>query len=129
MIGGDIFANRLYDKLRRIVMKSEAVQSAMIEFRVKNPTLSTNDVEAKVDDIYTRMATKFDNKDMRGLAYVVQGILQQMYSGIHISEKEINRVKETAKLAQQQGVPLILLPTHKSHVSVHHIFSLYIPNI
>ena len=62
------------------------------------------------------MAADFHEYTLRYMAYMVQKILQQMYNGIYISQKELTRLKEIAQKAQNEGIPLVLVPTHKSHM-------------
>lgn len=62
------------------------------------------------------MEANFQENSLRGLATIVQYILQQMYTGIHLSQREVERVKEAAVKAHEQNIPLLLLPTHKSHM-------------
>eukprot|EP01114_Cavostelium_apophysatum_P020927 TRINITY_DN7157_c0_g1_i1.p1 TRINITY_DN7157_c0_g1~~TRINITY_DN7157_c0_g1_i1.p1 ORF type:complete len:731 (+),score=200.79 TRINITY_DN7157_c0_g1_i1:88-2280(+) len=116
VIGQNVFENGLYDEINGEVLNSKEVKEAIEELRMMNPNKPRGFAEAKAVAYIERLAAHYKETAMKGTAYVVQNILLQLYNGIHVSQKEIQRVKEAAAKAQQEGVSLVLLPTHKSHV-------------
>jgi len=116
VVGPDVFAPSLSDRIRKQVLKSDAVRAAMEELRVQNPKWSHSVCEAKAVQVLQKMEASFQENSLRGLATCVQYILQQMYTGIHLSQRELQRVKEAAVKAHEQNIPLLILPTHKSHI-------------
>lgn len=63
----------------------------MKEYKIANPLgKKPEDVARGMID---RLAANFHERKLRGLAYTVHNVLFQLYTGIHISEKDIKRVR------------------------------------
>jgi glycerol-3-phosphate O-acyltransferase len=64
------------------------------------------------------MAADFRSRSLATAgAYLVNAMLNRMYhQGIHIRDKEIREVYRAALEAQKQGISMVFLPCHRSHV-------------
>lgn len=56
------------------------------------------------------------DKLVRSMVFTVQKILQQLYKTINVVDTQIAELKRVAAEAAARKVPLIILPSHKSHV-------------
>jgi len=115
-----------YNELKKAVLSSKAVLEA-VGYEVKSAG-SRQDVQSMSQGVYRRMRNQMKMKKaeeifasmaatprvvlLRLMAYFLRKVWRWLYPlGIHISEEEIRPVLDAA----QRG-PLLLLPTHKSHV-------------
>lgn len=98
------------------VLHSTYVQQAIDDFRANNPTIPRRTVENNAKEILNRLCADYEETTFRSFAYVVVKILQQLYNGIHVSEQQMERLREISKKAESEKIPLVLLPTHKSHM-------------
>lgn len=115
-IGAPVFHPGLYNEIKNQVLNSKEVQEEIAEFRSQNPNKSKEFAMAKAISHIDRLAANYEEKSLRAFAFIVQNVLSQLYNGIHLSQKEMSRVKDIAIKAQAEGIPLVLLPTHKSHI-------------
>ena len=123
-------ARSCYNELKEAVLESAAVQQIighevaedvlarrrLRELKANRPgnfKLTPNRQRMKkAEALYGAMAANPNLLVLRIYAYVIRKVWRWMYPlGIHLSEEEMRTVMSTA----QKG-PLILLPTHKSHV-------------
>lgn len=102
--------------MKQKVLNSAPVQQAIDEFRQMNPTVPRAAVVKNAQDILNRLSADYEEPIFRSFAYVVVKVLQQLYDGVHVSEQQMDRLREVAKKAEAEKIPLILLPTHKSHM-------------
>lgn len=69
------------------------------------------------DQMLDNMVCKMEsNTFIRGAFYGAASLLTRAYSGIHVSQKEVNRLLEVAAIAAKKKMPIIFLPRHTSHV-------------
>jgi hypothetical protein len=65
----------------------------MDEYRAQHPTTPPVEIRKNVSNILDKMMAAFHEVSLRYFAYIVQNVLHQLYNGIHISQKELNRVR------------------------------------
>lgn len=66
-----------------------------------------------IDKMMCKMESKFQ---IRSAFYMCTQLLTRVYSGVHVSEAEVNRLKLVASLAASQKKPIVFLPRHTSHI-------------
>lgn len=66
-----------------------------------------------VDKMMCKMESKFQ---IRSAFYMCTQLLTRVYSGVHVSEAEVTRLREVAKRAAAQKMPIVFLPRHTSHI-------------
>jgi glycerol-3-phosphate O-acyltransferase len=75
------------------------------------------------------MMAKVKESVFRPMAYITTKVIHQLYSSIHYQASDLHRVNftglftysqlhETAKRAENEGVSIVFLPTHKCKVAV-----------
>ena len=104
------------EQVKHKVLHSTYVQQAIDDFRATNPTIPRSVVENNAKQILNNLCADYEESTFRSFAYVVVKVLQQLYNGIHVSEQQMERLREISKRAEREKIPLILLPTHKSHM-------------
>lgn len=95
----------------------------MDAYLTSRPTSTPAQVRKIVSGMLEGMMAEFREMPLRSFAYTVQLVLQQLYRGIHISTKDLERLREAAKKAHAEGISLVLLPTHKSHMYAEFLHS------
>eukprot|EP01135_Chromosphaera_perkinsii_P010764 Nk52_evm43s2209 gene=Nk52_evmTU43s2209 len=113
-IGKCIFPYPL-EEIKRQVMISDRVQrvieSAQDSRYFRRPTL-----HSKAEQIFDRMATDFKySSATKAVAYFINCVFQQFYRGLHVHEEDFERLRKVAMKAQNEGVSLVFIPSHKSH--------------
>lgn len=69
------------------------------------------------DKLLDNMVCKMESKTfIRSAFYGATQVLTRAYSGIHVSQSEVNRLLEVASVAAKKKMPIIFLPRHTSHV-------------
>lgn len=70
------------------------------------------------EQLVDAMICKMESRPfIRGAYYLATSLLTRAYhQGIHVSSAEVLRLRETAKRAYDQGISIIFLPSHRSHV-------------
>lgn len=70
------------------------------------------------EELVDRMICKMESRRfIRGAYYLTTSLLTRAYhQGIHVSSAEVLRLRETAKMAQEKGISIVFLPSHRSHV-------------
>lgn len=141
VIGQPCFYPTYTDDLKNLVMKSPILQKKLLELtdarlRVEeeqhllDPSCPTylQDKEARkgqiisnlvdiTQDMLDKMICKMDSKTyLRTAYYGVTQLLTRAYSSIHVSEREVKRLRQVAKLAASQKRSIIFLPRHTSHI-------------
>jgi 1-acyl-sn-glycerol-3-phosphate acyltransferase len=141
VIGQQCFYPGYTDNMKKMVMKSPILQKKLLELtearmRVEeeqhllDPDSATyiQDREARkgqiisnlvdvTEDMLDKMICKMDSKPyLRSAYYGVTQLLTRAYSSIHVSQREVKRLREVAKLAEQQKRSIIFLPRHTSHI-------------
>jgi len=77
--------------------------------RADNITMTES--EKRAEQIFDRMGHTMTLKIVRGLGYFLRKVFRRIYSGIHVEEKGIDRIR------QMLGVgPLLLIPSHRSYI-------------
>eukprot|EP01130_Rhizamoeba_saxonica_P010632 TRINITY_DN4372_c0_g1_i2.p1 TRINITY_DN4372_c0_g1~~TRINITY_DN4372_c0_g1_i2.p1 ORF type:complete len:170 (-),score=26.08 TRINITY_DN4372_c0_g1_i2:27-536(-) len=94
-------------------MSSKAVQEVIQRESIQHGYRKTN---ARAQSIITDLMAKPKENFLRPFAFSVEKVLHRLYSSIHVVENELERLKSYALRAEKEKIPLILLPTHKSHV-------------
>lgn len=56
------------------------------------------------------------DKIVRGMVFTVQKILQRLYKRINVVDNQVAALKRVAAEAAARRVPLVILPSHKSHI-------------
>lgn len=141
VIGQPCFYPGYTENLKSLVMKSPILQKKLIELtelrlRVEekehllDPESPTylQDKEARksqiisnlvdiTQDMLNQMMCQMENKTwLRTAYYGVTQLLTRAYSSIHVSEREVKRLREVAKTAARQKRSIIFLPRHTSHI-------------
>lgn len=138
-LGARIFESGATEEIKQIVLGRERIQSCMGRLLKELDTSSLSSKEAKrisrlpcdvraaeLDvqlrsrsrSILDRLSANMNSLPFIKLfAFTLNTILVRMYhQGIYIKESEFVKVREAAQLASERGVPLIVLPCHKSHI-------------
>ncbi|ETN42203.1 uncharacterized protein HMPREF1541_04144 [Cyphellophora europaea CBS 101466] len=141
VIGQPCFYPAYSENLKSLVMKSPILQqklSQLTEARLKveeeqhlldsdSPSylqdkeirktqIISNLVEI-TQDMLDKMMCKMDSKPyLRSAYYGVTQLLTRAYSSIHVSQKEVKRLREVAKMAAKEKKSIIFLPRHTSHI-------------
>lgn len=64
-----------------------------------------------------RMMCKMESKvQIRSAFYMCTQLLTRAYSGVHVAQDEVTRLREVAKDAASRKRPIIFLPRHSSHI-------------
>lgn len=97
--------------IRDIAQELANKDQKSIDFHIKALKLqAAQTVQNMIANVSSTWAT-------RVFGYSVKTMLGRMYHhGVHVRESEIERLRLVATDAAKQGVPLIFLPCHKSHV-------------
>ena len=116
-----------YTELKRAVLLSRPVMEAIgyeqqkMVRDVKTLSKGNYSVQPRIDrsrlkkaeELFETMAAKPSVPLLRFMAYLTKKAWRWLYPlGIHVAEEEIRPVIEAAR----KGLPLLLLPTHKSHI-------------
>lgn len=138
VIGQPVFYPGYTAKIKGTVMKSPLLRkklAELVEARLvreeKEQLLSASDSNARnhrkaeiessleeytglmVDKMMCKMESKFQ---IRSAFYMCTQLLTRVYSGVHVSEAEVTRLREVAKQAAAQKIPIVFLPRHTSHI-------------
>jgi 1-acyl-sn-glycerol-3-phosphate acyltransferase len=107
----ELLKKRVLDSahVRRTILELARIQSGPFRLWRLN-RLSRNIIDA--------MAADVNSKGMVMAAFcVVHAMLNRLYhQGIHVKENDIYELRQTALKAEAQGIPLIFLPCHRSHM-------------
>lgn len=66
-----------------------------------------------VDNMMCKMESKLQ---IRTAFYMCTQLLTRVYSGVHVAEKEVIRLRTVATKAAEQKMPIVFLPRHSSHI-------------
>lgn len=66
-----------------------------------------------VDKMMCKMESKFQ---IRSAFYMCTQLLTRVYSGVHVSQPEVERLREVATRAAAEKKPIVFLPRHTSHI-------------
>ncbi|KPI36097.1 Glycerol-3-phosphate acyltransferase [Cyphellophora attinorum] len=141
VIGQPCFYSGYTDNMKTMVMKSTILQKKLLDMtearlRVEqeqnlldadSPSYQQDREQRKIQiisdlvditqDMLDNMLCKMENKIWLRTAYWgCTQLLTRAYSSIHVSEKEVSRLRAVAKIAQEQKRSLIFLPRHTSHI-------------
>eukprot|EP01124_Arcella_intermedia_P000699 TRINITY_DN10372_c0_g1_i1.p1 TRINITY_DN10372_c0_g1~~TRINITY_DN10372_c0_g1_i1.p1 ORF type:complete len:741 (-),score=190.79 TRINITY_DN10372_c0_g1_i1:1148-3040(-) len=71
---------------------------------------------SRAQKITSQMIGDHRERVTRGMAYMIQRILHQLYGAIHVVQSDREMLQKYATIAQESGMSMIFLPTHKSHI-------------
>jgi len=66
-----------------------------------------------VDKMMCKMESKFQ---IRSAFYMCTQLLTRVYSGVHVSQEEVERLRIVATKAAAEKKPIVFLPRHTSHI-------------
>lgn len=138
VIGQPVFYPGYTAKIKGTVMRSPLLRkklAELVEARLKREEreqlLNIDDsharqhrkaeIESSLEE-YTslmidRMMCKMESKfQIRSAFYMCTQLLTRVYSGVHVSEAEVTRLRKVAKQAAAQKMPIVFLPRHTSHI-------------
>eukprot|EP01116_Phalansterium_solitarium_P014691 TRINITY_DN32477_c0_g1_i1.p1 TRINITY_DN32477_c0_g1~~TRINITY_DN32477_c0_g1_i1.p1 ORF type:complete len:702 (-),score=291.97 TRINITY_DN32477_c0_g1_i1:120-2225(-) len=116
VIGPSVFQKGLTQRLKDEALHSDTVQAAIDAMAADRNGHFRAKLQQRAKHMLDTLSADFDEKVTRGMVMIVQKILQQLYNGIDLNEKHLERLREVSRKAQQEGVPLIIMPSHKSHI-------------
>eukprot|EP01127_Copromyxa_protea_P022148 TRINITY_DN782_c0_g1_i1.p1 TRINITY_DN782_c0_g1~~TRINITY_DN782_c0_g1_i1.p1 ORF type:complete len:738 (-),score=124.21 TRINITY_DN782_c0_g1_i1:160-2373(-) len=111
--GKKVFDRNLFNDVKTAVLASPQVMRTIHEQGKKSSVRATT---SKADQIADQMMAQMKESVVRPMAYLATKIIHQLYSSIHVTESDIQRLQMTAKKAHDEGVSMVFLPTHKSHI-------------
>ncbi|RMZ79125.1 hypothetical protein DV738_g3425, partial [Chaetothyriales sp. CBS 135597] len=134
VVGQPCFFNGYTDRLRSATMQSSLLRERVLD--LTNRRLALEEQQGLVDgftrakrkdeiigslievaqDMVDKMMCKMENKAfIRGAFWITTQLLTRAYSGIHVSNDEVERLRAVAKVAASKGQSIIFLPRHTSH--------------
>lgn len=141
IVGQPVFYSGYTSKIKNAVMASPILRRKIIELTEKRLTVEekdglldnisseflqerekrrheiTSQLVEITSDMVDKMMCKMESKPyIRSAFYVVTQLLTRAYSAIHVSEAEVKRLREIAKLAAAKKQSIIFLPRHTSHL-------------
>lgn len=141
VIGQPCFYSGYTQNMKNMVMKSTILQKKLLELTEarlqveeqehllspESPTYEQDKEKRKIQiisdlvditqDMLDNMLCKMENKMWLRTAYWgCTQLLTRAYSSIHVSEKEVVRLRKIAAIAEKQKRSLIFLPRHTSHI-------------
>ncbi|KAL6072942.1 Acyltransferase, variant, variant 2 [Balamuthia mandrillaris] len=99
------------EKIKEAIFNSPHVQEAIRHFAIEN-SLTERHAHEKVRGMLDLMVAKFDSRVARSFEYVMTKVLRRLFVSIQVDERGLEMVKDIA----DTGVPIVLMPTHKSHI-------------
>ena len=125
-VGSPLYYNEYKSSITDTIVKSvrlnQIVQQIVKGMVSKSTGMSKAQAEAKVRDqvntILARMVADLSSTGpVRLFGVVVENLLARMYHrGIYLVEQQVHELKIQALAAQKQGLSLVFLPCHKSHI-------------
>jgi len=98
------------EELKEQILTKQNLQKFMAK-HARSRDLPLHKVRKQADGYLEEIAAKY-NPVFISFAYgIVRGIINTMFDGVSIDQKELNRLK-----AMSQKGPLVLIPCHKSHI-------------
>ena len=141
IIGQPCFYAGYTDKVSNAVMRSDILRKRLIELAEARLQLEEKEclldvssstypqdrerrsqqiVSSLVDitrDMVDRMMCKQESHTfIRAAFYGTTQLLTRAYSGVHVSNEEVQRLQEVAKIAASKNQSIIFLPRHSSHI-------------
>ena len=137
IIGQPVFYSGYTEKIKNTVLASPLLQKKLDELvaeRVKREQseglLGGNEKETAkrrtevssnlheyaslmIDKMMCKMESKFQ---IRSAFYMCTQLLTRVYSGVHVSQEEVLRLKAVATKAAAEKKPIVFLPRHTSHI-------------
>jgi glycerol-3-phosphate O-acyltransferase len=105
--------------IRAAVLSSSFVQTEILRY-TERENLSINQGRKYAAQVIDSMLADVWTNNVRSIMYIFRKVWREMYEGIFINDDGIEMVRELAK----RRIPIILLPTHKSHMDylmIHYI--------
>lgn len=138
-LGSNIFEAGATEEIKRVVLASDRVRRCIAKLvkeldasslpvkEAKRITKVVNEMQAHLLErklrkhsslILNRLSANMNSLTfIKFLAFTLNTILVRMYhQGIYIKESEFLKLRQAAQRASERGIPLIVLPCHKSHV-------------
>ncbi len=107
-ITGPLLKSR--EELKESILSNDRFYKFMEDYS-KSRDISMHEVRKKADAYLEEIAADYKPGLIKIASYFVGWILKTMFDGVTINHAELNRVKTMS----QKG-PLILIPSHKSHI-------------
>lgn len=98
------------EELKQSILIKDRLQNFMEKYSKKHDT-PIQEIHKKADSYLDEIAAKYNMSIVKIMATLVRWIIYTMFEGASIDPDELNRVKTMS----QKG-PLILIPSHKSHI-------------
>lgn len=111
-------SRKQFDKLPSYLPAREARYISSLQTSPQRHTALEAKLNTRAQAIITKLSANLNSLPFIKLfAFTLNNVLIRMYhQGIYIKESEFAKVREAGLLASQRGIPLIVLPCHKSHV-------------
>ncbi|RMZ87194.1 hypothetical protein DV736_g5579, partial [Chaetothyriales sp. CBS 134916] len=111
-----ILRQRLLDLTERRLALEEQQGLVDVHTRAKRKDEIIDSLIEVAQDMVDNMMCKMENKAfLRGAFWATTQLLTRAYSGIHVSNDEVERLRAVAKVAASKGQSIIFLPRHTSH--------------
>ena len=138
VIGQPVFYSGYTARIKNTVMSSPLLQrklAELVEERLKreendqlldgsNASTRTRrraEIESSLEEyaglMVDKMMCKMESKfQIRSAFYMCTQLLTRIYSGVHVSNEEVTRLKAVATRAASEKKPIVFLPRHTSHI-------------
>jgi glycerol-3-phosphate O-acyltransferase len=97
--------------IKSAMLKDERVIRATQKYAIEKK-ISEEAAKRRVLDMIDNMIASFSSRITRSFEYVMTKILKRLFVSIHVDDQGLRMVKEL----EEKGVPVVLIPTHKSHI-------------
>ncbi len=98
------------EELKQSILTSDVIQNFLEEHAEKNE-LPLQEANKKADKYLDEIAANYSSKWIAAFNFVLRWLFKNLFEGIVIDQKSLEKVKE-----QSIKAPLILMPCHKSHL-------------
>ncbi|RMZ75652.1 hypothetical protein DV737_g5170, partial [Chaetothyriales sp. CBS 132003] len=111
-----ILRQRLLDLTERRLALEEQQGLVDVHTRGKRKDEIIDSLVEVTQDMVDKMMCKMENRGfVRGAFWATTQLLTRAYSGIHVSNDEVERLRAVAKVAASKKQSIIFLPRHTSH--------------
>ena len=141
IVGQPCFYSGYTEKIKNAVMRSDILRKRLLELTEARLKLEEKEclldesspsylqdrerrsqeiVSSLVDitrDMVDKMMCKMESHTyIRAAFYGTTQLLTRAYSGVHVSNEEVQRLREVARIAASKNQSIIFLPRHSSHI-------------
>eukprot|EP01061_Rhynchopus_euleeides_P030929 TRINITY_DN5124_c1_g1_i1.p1 TRINITY_DN5124_c1_g1~~TRINITY_DN5124_c1_g1_i1.p1 ORF type:complete len:731 (+),score=332.71 TRINITY_DN5124_c1_g1_i1:55-2247(+) len=116
MTGANVYSEIKWDEVSRAAANNHRVKEVIDAEMNRNGKKAKRAMKAKAWEMSNQLTKGFWSTAISMLSSSVDLIGHQVYSGIYLEVDEYEYLQETAKLAQREGISLVFLPSHKSHI-------------